>query len=148
MMRFDGTSTILYCYILLLEFEANLKGIIIDDHTGIRRISIASRDIVFVLVEEKHLLVLVQSANLNLLQRQWPNKERHFAAFHDALGRCVALRFVSLLSMMRFDGTSTVLYCYILLLEFKANLKVIIIDDCTQASAECTLPLVASFSFS
>ena len=37
--------------ILLLKFEASRKGIIIDDHTGNSRIAIASRGIVFVLVE-------------------------------------------------------------------------------------------------
>jgi hypothetical protein len=44
--------------ILLLDFEAIIKGIILDDHTGISRIAIASRGIVFVLVEAEHILLV------------------------------------------------------------------------------------------
>ena len=53
---------------------------------GIRIISMASRCIVFVLVEAAHVLVQSQPSP-NLLQRQWLNKARHFAGFRDAHAR-------------------------------------------------------------
>ena len=56
MLRLDGT-TVLYCYILLLGFEANLKRIIIDDHSRHQKsIHCLSHGIVFVLVEAEHYL--------------------------------------------------------------------------------------------
>ena len=57
MLRLDGT-TVLYCYVLLLEFEANLKVVIIDDHSRRHQKSIhcLSRGIIFVLIEAEHYL--------------------------------------------------------------------------------------------
>jgi hypothetical protein len=54
--------------ILLLKFEAILKGIIIDDHTGNSRIAIASRGIVFVLVEAEHGLVKSQFVTTSMAE--------------------------------------------------------------------------------
>ena len=57
---------------LLLEFEANLKGIIIDDHVGIRRIPIASRS-------RSH-----RRGTRCSCSPESQFKARHFVAFHDA----------------------------------------------------------------
>ena len=49
-----------YKVIELLEFEANVKGIIIDDHKDTNRAAVVSRCMIFVLVEAAHVLVQPQ----------------------------------------------------------------------------------------
>ena len=58
MMRFDGTI-VLDCYILLLEFGANLNGIVIDDHHRHQNhFHGLSHCMVFVLVKSAHVLLV------------------------------------------------------------------------------------------